>query len=90
MADEFLDIISFRKRGTGKAYPHKIGSAKSNGKGGFFVDFDSLPLPDENGRVSVLISPRQEKGGFGGGRPTARPAPRSGDVFEDDSDTIPF
>lgn len=86
MADNaYLDVISFRKRGTGKSYPHKIGSAKSDGKGGYYVDFDSIPLPDENGRVSVLISPRQDKGSYGGGA-TQRQAPRRDEL----DDEIPF
>lgn len=84
MADEYMDVISFRKRGD-KAYAHKIGSAKSNGKGGFNVYLDSSPLPDETGRVSLLISPRQEKAGSG--RLTARPAAPRRDEMDDE---IPF
>jgi hypothetical protein len=65
MADnQYLDIISFRPRG-GKPFAHKIGSAKSNGKGGFNCYFDSLPLPDKDGKVTLLISPRQEKAEYG-------------------------
>lgn len=82
--DQYLDVISFRKRGGGKAYPHRIGSAKSNGKGGYFVDFDSLPLPDAEGRVSVLISPRQEKGA---GSSIRREAQHMRDELDDD---LPF
>lgn len=84
MADEYMDVISFRKRGD-KPYAHKVGSAKSNGKGGMNVYLDSLPLPDPDGRVSLLISPRQDKAG--GGRPASRPAARNNDDFDD---SIPF
>lgn len=83
MADEYLDVISFRKRGD-KPYAHKIGSAKANGKGGFNVYLDSLPLPDTDGRVSLLISPRLEKGRRDEIAPR-RPAQRS-----EMDDEIPF
>lgn len=86
MVDEYMDVISFRQRGD-KPYAHKIGSAKANGKGGINVYLDSSPLPDKDGRVSLLISPRMEKGGGGDRRPAARPAPRRDDM--EDSD-IPF
>lgn len=85
MADEYLDVISFRKRGD-KPYAHKIGSAKANGKGGWNVYLDSLPLPDQDGRVSLLISPRQDKGSLGGSKAPSRPAPRRDEM----GDEIPF
>jgi hypothetical protein len=85
MADGWLDVISFRQRGdAGKAYAHKIGSAKRNDKGGLNVYLDSLPLPDKDGRVSLLISPPRESAGSP--RREARPATPS--RFEDDE--IPF
>lgn len=86
MAGEYLDVISFRPRGDGKPFAHKIGSAKKNDKGGLNLYLDSLPLPDKDGRVSLLVAPPRESGG--GGRterrpPTTRPqTPR--DDFEDD------
>lgn len=84
MADEYMDVISFRQRGD-KPYAHKIGSAKANGKGGINVYLDSSPLPDKDGRVSLLISPRQEKSG-------GRPAPRTATATHRDEmdEEIPF
>lgn len=88
MADQWLDVISFRQRGDGKAYAHKIGSAKK-GEKGINVYLDSLPLPDKDGRVSLLISARQENSG---GRTERRPPPTRPqtprDDFEDDG--VPF
>lgn len=94
MADsDFLDVISFRQRGDGKPFAHRIGSAKHGKDGKLNVYLDSLPLPDKDGRVSLLISPRQERTGTGGGgygaRRTERPAPKRQDDF-DDNDAVPF
>lgn len=80
MSDQYLDVISFRPRGDGKPYAHKIGSAKKNAKGGLNVYLDSLPLPDKDGKVSLLISARQEK-------PAGRTPSRGGADLDDD---IPF
>ena len=74
--------MSFRKRGETN-YAHKIGSAKKNDKGGINVYLDSLPLPDKDGRVSLLISKRMEKGD----RPAPKSPARGGDDFDD---SIPF
>ena len=87
MADTYMDVISFRERGDTK-FAHKIGSAKSNGKGGMNVYLDSLPLPDKDGRVSLLISPRQEKGGTG--RIVSRPTARAAQSDDDMDQEIPF
>lgn len=86
MADQWLDVISFRQRGEGKAYAHKIGSAKKSEKG-INVYLDSLPIPDKDGRVSLLISAPRESSGGGNPRRT-QPARRQDDDF--DTDTIPF
>ena len=85
MADQYLDVINFRKRGD-SAFPHKIGSAKSNGKGGLNVYLDSLPLPDDKGQVTLLIQKRQERPTGGSSGQARRPASR--EAFLDEE--IPF
>lgn len=85
MADQFLDVISFRKGASGKSRPHKIGYAKPDGKGGYYVDLDSLPLPDDKGRVSIRISPRMEKGAQ-----TRRPSSAAREMARDLDEDIPF
>ena len=83
---DWMDVISFRDRG-GKNYAHKIGSAKENDKGGINVYLDSLPIPDKDGRVSLLISARRERDG---GRPEKNPERRTPRRDEFDDDQIPF
>lgn len=83
------NLVSPRPRKDGKTHWHNIGSAFPRDKGGFSLVFDSLPLPDAEGRVTVLMTEplpdnggqRQERGGSGyggGGRPDL------------DGDLIPF
>ena len=50
------DVISPRKRGDAdKTYWHRIGAAFDREKGGLSVVLDSLPLPDSDGQVRLLI-----------------------------------
>jgi hypothetical protein len=51
-----------RKRKDGKTYWHKLGAAWPRDDGGFKVDLDALPLPDAEGKVTLLISPPREDG----------------------------
>lgn len=85
MPDEYMDVISFRQRGE-KAFAHKIGSAKHGKDGKINVYLDSSPLPDKDGRVSLVISPRLERtAGY------VKPAPRRAPEPEDDfNDPVPF
>jgi len=50
------NLISPRPRKDGKTHWHNIGSAFTRDKGGFSLVFDSLPLPDAEGRVTVLMT----------------------------------
>lgn len=80
-----FDLISPRPRKDGKTHWQKIGAAFPRDKGGFSLVFDALPLPDAEGRVSVLMSepkPRDNQGGY-----DQSPAPASGGVHDDE---IPF
>ncbi len=76
------DIISPRKRND-KTYWQKIGAAFPRDKGGFSLVFDALPLPDAEGRVSLLMvepTPRDD-------RPVEKPG---ADVDNAPDDDIPF
>lgn len=50
------NLISPRPRKDNKTHWHTIGSAFTRDKGGFSLVFDSLPLPDAEGRVTVLMT----------------------------------
>lgn len=74
------DILSPRKDRNDKTRWHKVGAAFPRDKGGFSLVFDSLPLPDNEGRVSLMMweaKPREgqqdnrnQDSGYGaGGRP---------------------
>ncbi|TWI32779.1 hypothetical protein [Paracoccus sulfuroxidans] len=71
MADRY-NLISPRPRKDGKTHWHTIGSAFPRDKGGFSLIFDSLPLPDAEGRVTVLMTEplpkdgQQQRGGSSG------------------------
>ena len=76
-----FDLLSPRKGKDDKTRWHKIGAAFPRDKGGFQLVFDSLPLPDADGRVSVMMweaKPREDRqsrdtsdgygsGSYGGG-----------------------
>lgn len=89
MADEFLDVGSFKTTSTGKKFFVKLGSAKAGTDGKIWVEFDALPLPNAEGRCTVVIAPRQKQG-YGSGDRRQAPAPRASTRgFQDDSE-IPF
>lgn len=50
------NLISPRPGKEGKTNWHKVGVAFPRDKGGFSLVFDSLPLPDAEGRVSLLMT----------------------------------
>ena len=54
---ERLDVLSPRKDKTGKTRWLKIGAAFPKEGGKFSVLLDALPLPDETGKVMLLMSP---------------------------------
>jgi len=84
--DSYLDVISFRQRGD-KPYAHKIGSAKPGKDGKMNVYLDSLPLPDKDGRVSMVIAPRLQKSTGGYSRQEAPRQQQEDDPF---NDPLPF
>ena len=81
------DLLSPRPRKDGKTGWHKIGAAFPRDKGGFSLVFDSLPLPDAEGRVSLMMweaKPREDQRG-GGAQSDQRQGQRP-----DFDDEIPF
>ncbi len=59
MASRF-DVLAPRKKKDGGTFWHRVGTAWQGDKG-INVVFDSLPLPDAEGRVSVsLFEPRDD------------------------------
>lgn len=79
MAKRF-DVFSPRPKRDGGTHWHKVGSAWEGDKG-INIAFDSLPLPDKDGRVSVsLFEPRDNHGQRGGGAPRQQ---RNDDLDDD-------
>lgn len=56
-----MDIKAWRKSRSGKAYTVRIGSTWTNDKGVTYLEFDALPLPDENGRVSCFLEEPRDR-----------------------------
>lgn len=66
------DVCSPRQKKDGGTFWHRVGTA-FEGQKGINLVFDSLPLPDAEGRVSVsLFEPRQNDQRGGGQRQQAR------------------
>lgn len=55
------DVLSPRPKKDGGTFWHRVGTAWQGDKG-INVTFDSLPIPDAEGRVSVsLFEPREKQ-----------------------------
>ena len=74
-----FDVCSPRERKDGKTYWQRVGSAFEGDKG-IGIEFDALPLPDKDGRVSVRLfepkerdAPRQQQPSTRGGYDTDEP-----------------
>jgi len=81
------DVCSPRERKDGKTYWQRVGSAFEGDKG-IGIEFDALPLPDKDGRVSVrLFEPRDNNGTrASSGRGEARQSYADADL----DDSVPF
>jgi hypothetical protein len=80
------DVCSPRARKDGKTFWHRVGTAFEGDKG-IGIEFDSLPMPDAEGRVSVrLFEPKAKDGAA---KSDDKPA-RRGSVKDDMDDSIPF
>lgn len=76
------DLISPRPRKDGKTFWCRIGAAFPRDKGGYSLVFDALPLPDAEGRVTVLmVEPQQDN------RQQSQPQSQGGGFPNDE---IPF
>ena len=88
-----FDLVSPRKGRDDKTRWHKVGAAFPRDKGGFQLVFDSLPLPDAEGRVTLMMWEAQERDDQRGGQSSqARAADRAQrPAANDDMDgEIPF
>jgi hypothetical protein len=89
-----FDLVSPRKGRDDKTRWHKVGAAFPRDKGGFSLVFDSLPLPDAEGKVTLMMweaKPREERGGQSGGYQPQGAAPAGGAPSYGDMDAeIPF
>lgn len=55
------DLVSPRKGKDDKTRWFKVGAAFPRDKGGFQLVFDALPLPDAEGRVTLMMWEAQER-----------------------------
>ena len=65
------DLISPRPRKGGKTFWVRVGAAFPRDKGGFSLLFDALPLPDAEGRATVLMTEPKERQQQGDHQPQA-------------------
>jgi hypothetical protein len=75
-----FDVLSPRPKKDGGTFWHRVGTAFEGDKG-IGIVFDSLPLPDAEGKVRVsLFEPREKNAG------NAPSKPRQADLDDD----VPF
>jgi hypothetical protein len=81
-----MNMASPRARKDGKTHWHSVGSAWIDDNGGTTLEFDSLPLPDAEGRVRVrLFEPRDNNISRG-----TQPAPQQRQTVDLDDSLPPF
>ncbi len=85
-----MDIKSWRKSRNGKAYAIRIGSTWTNDKGVTYLEFDALPLPDEQGRVSCFLEEPRERAEPGVQGFARQMAPSGAGKPSQLNDSIPF
>ncbi len=85
-----MDIKSWRKSRNGKAYAIRIGSTWTNDKGVTYLEFDALPLPDEQGRVSCFLEEPRERTEAGTQGFARQMAPSAAGKPSELNDAIPF
>lgn len=92
-----FDLVSPRPQKDGSTRWFKVGAAFPRDKGGFQLVFDALPLPDNEGRVSLMMweaKPRDGQQTSGNARQSSYDAQKPqgggyGGAAVDESD-IPF
>mgnify|MGYP000548393170 CR=1 FL=1 len=73
------DLCSPRPKRDGGTHWHKIGTAFPSDKGGFSMYFDSLPIPDKEGKVYVAAFEAKPRDGQRNGPPPAQGGGMDGD-----------
>lgn len=84
------DLLSPRKGRDDKTRWHKVGAAFPRDKGGFQLVFDSLPMPDNEGRVTLMMWEAKEDGQRQQSSGSANTRPQTQGRYDDDTDAIPF
>lgn len=86
------DLVSPRKGKDDKTRWFKVGAAFPREKGGFQLVFDALPLPDADGRVTLMMWEAQERDGQSSQARAADRAqrPTGGRAYDDMQDEVPF
>lgn len=91
MAYEIRDICTPRAGKDNKTFWHKIGTAFIGDDGKIGLTFDSLPIPDAEGRVAAQIFKRQEKDAARNAHPAKGYAEAKGSAPAGDlDDSVPF
>lgn len=91
MAKRF-DVLTPRKKNDGGTFWHRVGTAWEGDKG-INIVFDSLPMPDADGRCSVsLFEPRDSNSGGGRQQQSRQGGGGGGDWGggDDLNDSVPF
>lgn len=84
------DVCSPRPRkDSDKPYWHRVGTAWE-GEKGLSITFDSLPLPDKEGRVAVFLFEPKEKPAEMQQAQQQSPPVRRGSMKDQLNDDIPF
>lgn len=87
-----FDVCSPRPKKDGGTFWVRLGTA-FQGEKGINIVFDALPLPDNEGRVSVSLFEPRDQGNGGGQARTGRQQQNSASRSRDDdldSDFVPF
>jgi hypothetical protein len=89
-----LDACTPRPKRDGGTWWHRVGSAWRTAEGKITVYLDSVPLPDKDGRVAIMLfEPRDEQQQEQPQRGARRPAAGGGGARQRDGlddDEIPF
>jgi hypothetical protein len=85
-----FDVCSPRPRkDSDKPFWHRVGTAWE-GEKGINITFDSLPLPDKDGRVSVALFEAKEKSERQTASNQASAQTRRGSMKDSLDDEVPF
>lgn len=89
-----FDLVSPRAGKDGKTRWFKVGAAFPRDKGGFQLVFDALPLPDAEGRVTLMMWEAKQDGQSSQARAADRAQRPTGGApagkYDDMESEIPF